>query len=323
MTKSHHSPLWDWTCGITQSALDKFLQCPEQFSLEYLEGITSKRFSVPLEFGTVIHLAIRNQDKISSFEEAQQLICEICEDYHTQRYFQLSSELDRSSCGKTMAAAEAIFPQYWQYVAEDDSRQEWLSREEVFSVRYEPCVGERSDPFHFPPIQLLGVRDGTYRTRRKGYLGLFETKTKSLIDDNLIQSNLRADLQTMFYLFALWQETGELPRQVLYNVIRRPQQKFLDKDNFRSFKERIVWDVTKRPSYYFRRWEVNVIKRDLVRFQQRILDPALRELWRWWEGTQMYSYMVMGRKEDYFVRSSVFPELSPDYVATHKESKPC
>lgn len=335
LKKTQRQPLFDWTRdGLTQSALTQWLQCREQFSLNYVEGYTSRGFNTALEFGTIIHLAIQRQDEIGKGRTtAYDLIADICESYHNARYPQLQGHYDKQTCSKTLAAAEALFPLYHKNVEEDDAKQDWVAREQMFAVPYQiPLAGGLGNA----EITLRGMRDGTYRTKRKGLLGLFETKTRSHIDDNAIATGLRADLQTMFYLLTLQREYNETPKEVLYNVIRRPGQKYLDRDTFKSFKERITKDIQDRPSYYFRRWELSVLESDLKSFQQTVLDPALRVMLDWWESVKtdpfdrfkspyhyvnlnalytkygpapLYSLMVLGRKQDYYVRSSVFPEL--------------
>lgn len=332
-------PLWDWTKGITQSSLTNFQACREQFSLAFVEGHTPRGFSIPLEFGTIIHLAIERQDRIGHKRvTALDVITEICEDYHKARFPQLKSRLDIDSMVKTLAAAEILFPLYHKHVREDDEKQKWIKREQLFNVPYEFTL---VDQINSAKINLRGMRDGNYRTIRRKCLGLLETKTKSQIDDNQIQAGLRADLQTMFYLFTLFLETGEYPKEVLYNVIRRPGQKFLVRDNYVSFKQRIKDAITSKPDYYFRRWEVNVLEADLKQFKRTVLDPGLAVMHQWWESVKnhpfdrfksplhfvnlnalytkygvapMYGLMVLGRVRDYYTRSSVFPEL--DHAAS-------
>lgn len=330
--------LFDWTRdGITQSSLTRFQACREQFALEYVNGYTPRGFSVPLEFGTIIHLALERQELIGTkHTTAEDVIGNITESYHNARFPQMKSKLDQESMTKTLAAADVLFPIYHKHMIEDDAKQQWIAREQLFNVPYEFPI---ASGLGSAKINLRGMRDGTYRTLRGSHLGLFETKTKSQIDDNQIQAGLRADLQTMFYLFTLFLETGEYPKQVLYNVIRRPGQKFLERDNYVSFKQRIKDDITKRPDYYFRRWEVNILKHDLDTFKRTVLDPGLSVMLQWWESVKdhpfdrfksplhfvslpalytkygvaaMYGLMVSGRVRDYYIRSSVFPELAPE-----------
>lgn len=328
-------PLWDWTTtGLTQSALTKWLSCREQFALEFIEGYTPKGFSVPLEFGSVIHFALERQDEIKSLKGAERLIKEVCASYHDTRSKQILSKHDQLTMSKTLAAAEATFPLYYATVREDDLKQNWVEHEQLFRVPYEFALVDRTQS---AKIDLRGMRDKAYRTKSKGLLGLFETKTKSQIDDNQIQDGLRADLQAMFYLFTMKLEFGENPKELLYNIIRRPGQQIKDSESYTDYKSRIQRDIKKRPDYYFRRWEVNVLSSDLDTFQQKVLDPALAIMRQWWESVEgrpfdrfkspyhfvnlpalftkygtapMFKLMVLGKVKDYYIRSSVFPELA-------------
>lgn len=328
-------PLWDWTQGITQSALDRFNSCREQFSLGYIEGMTSKGFSVALEFGTMIHIAIQQHGDPACKSSPQEIIDGVCASYHDSRVGQLS-KLDIATMSKTIAAAEAVFPLYCQTVGEDDKKQRFIAHEQYFEVPHQFPVGKG---LSHSTINLRGVRDGAYRTGKADYLGLFETKTKSNIDDNAIISGLRADLQTMFYLHSMRLSYNETPKEVLYNVIRRPGQKFLDRDTYATFKQRIIDDIKKRPTHYTRRYEVNVLQSDLDTFRDKVLDPSLRVMLHWWESVkdhpfdrfkspyhfvnlnalytkygpcQLYGLMVLGKRRDYYARSFPFPELEND-----------
>lgn len=325
-------PLWDWTHGITQSSMGKFLECREQFALHYVEGWTPRGFSVPLEFGTMIHAAIERYGKAQGNTTPEEVIDEVTTSYSSARLAQLRFQEDKLALSKTIAAAQALFPSYVRAVARDDAHQKWISHEQVFDVPHEFPLGQRGTA----SVRLRGMRDGTYRTNKRNCLGLFETKTKSQIDDKNIESTLRADLQTLFYLHTLRLETGEVPKQVLYNVIRRPGQVLGKHESYKSYQQRIVSDVAKRPEWYFRRWEVNVVASDLDKFVTRTLNPILLQMLSWWESVKqdpfsrwtspyhwqnlnalstkygncpLYALMVLGRKDLYFVRSSPFPEL--------------
>ena len=56
-----NKPLWKLEDGITYSGLSTWEQCREQFSLQWIDGLTSRKVSIPLEFGSIIHYALENQ----------------------------------------------------------------------------------------------------------------------------------------------------------------------------------------------------------------------------------------------------------------------
>ena len=348
-TRKERSSLWDWTLhGVTQTSLTQWLNCREQFSLGYIEGWTPRGFSVPLEFGNLIHLMLQHQVGSSLPEKTAR---KVCKDYEAARKPQLRGTDDYQQMQKTIVAAEALFPRYVRFWTKDDLKQKWIGREKVFKVEHKfgysrgKFLNTKWIPDYYQETQkvlLNGMRDGEYRTL-KGKLGLFETKTKGSIDDMAIHSGLRADLQTMFYMWSLYLETGEWPTECLYNVIRRPGLIYNPKkETLQQYGQRIGKDIDERPEYYFRRWHVTVLQQDLEAFIRTVLDPALRLMFQWWESiaenpldrfqspyhfvnlaglsnkygrAPLYELMILNRRESYFRRSSLFPELQGGLAA--------
>ncbi len=165
---------------------------------------------------------------------------------------------------------------------------------------------------------------------------MFETKTKSSIDDVAIQDGLRADLQTCLYLYSLRREYKREPRSILYNIVRRPQLRPKKDEHANTYKQRVAEDIKARPDWYFRRYEVTVVPGDLELFVETTLDPVLRQLLQWWESIKdnpfdrwasqyhyrslpalmtkygkawHYNLTVRGLKNEYYRKSSPFPEL--------------
>jgi len=124
------------------------------------------------------------------------------------------------------------------------------------------------------------MRDGRIRIYNK--LGIFETKTKSRIDEADIRDGLKADMQTMIYLFATYLDSKEFPETVLYNVIRRSTMYQRKDESIKSFIDRIKHDMSIRPDYYFMRWEVTVTKEDITSFVKKTLDPILIQFVSWY-----------------------------------------
>jgi hypothetical protein len=319
-------PLWDWTKGITQSAITDFLNCREQFSLKHLEGWTRKGFSLPMEFGTVFHFCLRDEDG-----DPEKTVKGISNAYFKSRKSDLAGE-DSSNLEKMLAQIEVVFPLYCNHWRKENTKLRFLNKETSFRTPY-TFLSRDSEPI---TIDLRGCRDGEYHNSQHK-LGLFETKTKSVIDNMAIQSQLRADLQTMFYLLSLQKDYSETPEEITYNVIRRPALRVGQTETLPEYKDRLTRDIQNRPDWYFARWEVTVIPQDLENFKSRILDPVLRQLYEWWRSVEnhpfdrfqsllhfinlnalqtkygkapLYDLIVLGRKKDYCRQLSVFPELS-------------
>lgn len=338
---NQRSPLWDYTKGITQSGLEKFLACREQFALGYIEGWTPRAFSTPLEFGSMIHFMLEQQ---FTGKEPVAIARAVTKSYHDTRKKTLDG-LSYDALQLALTNAAVLFPLYVKYYEEEDAKYNWIQREHVFKLphKFEP-IGFTELPESKPglrlwgPIQeivLTGMRDGEYRNA-KGQLGLFETKTKSSIDDIAIQDGLRADFQTMLYLYSLKREYAESPTEILYNVIRRPQLRLKQNEPLDVYGKRLAEDIQARPDWYFRRFEVTVLLEDIETFIETTLDPVLRQLLVWWESIKdspfdrwgspyhfrnlfaltnkygkapLYNLMILGRRNEYYQRSSPFPEL--------------
>jgi hypothetical protein len=336
--KSTRAPLWHFGLGITQSALTDFMACREQFGARYIDGWTPKGLSIPLEFGTVIHHCIQRQITKGA-SSPEKIVAEVCAAYDKSRRGDLKG-VAYDDFQRMLTMAEALFPIYAKHNAADDAKQKWIGRERVFSVEHTFSLGHSAPTqLYLNPgtakVLLRGMRDGEYRIH-DGTLGLFETKTKSSIDDVAIQAALRSDLQTMFYLLALQIEYGETPTEVLYNVIRRPQLRMSVKETFADFKKRIQQDIVNRLGFYFRRYQVTILPQDIAAFVRTTLDPALRLLLQWADSIsadpfdrfqsplhfrnlnalfnkygkcQLYDLLVLGHEKGYYRRSSLFPEL--------------
>lgn len=332
-SKKARKPLWTPTSGITQSGLSKFLDCPEQFALSYVEGVTSKRISEPLEFGNLFHLCCEFQGK-----KSPEVVAADCgKAYIKSRQGSIDhSEYDKLQ--KLVGLVKIVFTRYVKYWAAKDKAIRWISREKPFSVPYTFTDGNGKPT----SINLIGKRDGVYNDS-KSNLCLFETKTKSQINSAEITDGLRGDFQTLFYLLCLEIELKRSPREVLYNVIRRPGQRYSKGSNLQAFLAKVAADIDKRPKHYFARWRVTLTQGSLARFRQVTLDPTLRNLVSWWGSIQqrpfdrfqspshhlnlpaltsgrygrsdLYDLIIKGQRSGYFNRTTLFPELNESIKA--------
>lgn len=271
-------PLWKMEDGITFSALSKWQTCPEQFSLQWIDGLTPKAISIPLEFGSVIHYALENQDKSTPHE----VIHRITDHYRKYRSSTLVNSSERDTLNYILGLAEIVFPHYCEYWKHDDSKIDWIGREEKFKVPYSfPTVdGSRE-------ILLRGMRDGLYNLKdHDEVFGIFETKTKSRIVESEIIANLNYDMQTMIYCFATYLTTGRYPNQVKYNVIRRPDTYRRKGEALDSFLRRVNEDIAKRPDFYFMRYTATILQADIDRFAKQTLNPILNLFAQWWDSVK-------------------------------------
>ena len=327
---SSRKPLWTPAAGLSQSALSKWLACPEQFSLSYIEGITSRSLSVPIEFGNLFHLCLEFQGK----DTPESVAAKCCSAYLLSRGKNvIQSEYDEFQ--RLVGLVKVVFPLYVKRWEVKDKLIRWIAREQKFKVSYPLSAGTGPSS----RIILVGKRDGVFRDSKKR-LCLFETKTKSDINTAAITDQLRADFQTMFYLVTLMMETGETPAEVLYNVVRRPGLRYRKGDSLQKYLDRVKADIEFRPSYYFSRWRVQIDASSLTAFRQITLDPALRNFLHWWRSveqnpfdrfkspfhllnlpallglpggrhgrSELYEAVIRHSPNSYYIRKEVFPEL--------------
>lgn len=330
-SKKPRQPLWNPLAGITQTGLEKFIGNEEEFAVNYIDGWSPKRFSEPLEFGSLFHLCCEFQGK-----DTPEAISKKCCDAYVKHRQLNAGETDHQKLQMMVGSIQTIFPHYCRYHAARDKTIRWISREKPFRVPYSFIDYDGKTQ----TIDLVGKRDGVYRDTQTAVPNLKETKTKSQINQEAIRDGLRADFQTLFYLLALRLETGKEPKEVLYDVIKRPGQKFTKKDTLQSYLAKIDQDIRKHPKSYFGRWRVTLSVGTIDMFRKVTLDPALRRLFRWWgsiekrpferfesEGgyhllnlpgltnskfgrSEYYELIIRGNRTPYYNRTDVFPELN-------------
>lgn len=292
--------------------------------------MTSKKVSIPLEFGSMIHLGLEHQFNFSSPRKAIQAVIKA---YKKLREKASLNSSERDTLEYLCALAEVTFPLYCEYWKEDDERITWVGREERFQIQHTVMLpdGPRE-------ILLRGMRDGLFRVN--GRLGLFETKTKSRISEMEIISGLRSDMQTLFYCFVTLLETGEMPKTIKYNIIRRSDlyRRQSGREPIISYTKRIQEEIEAAPEKYFSRYKVELSKHDIENFQRQTLDPLLRRFIHWWDHVKknpcgvgrfespyhslncgsligkygkadMWELMVNKNTRPYYRRTAVFPEL--------------
>ncbi len=280
--------------GVTQSLISSFLCCRERFRLKMIEGLQPpERFSAPLHFGDLWHVA---EENIENWEEPLKA---------KAQKFCLKFPLQQDEVHKYWQVIKCLFPIYIDYWSKHQTKEkvEPLMREQVFNVPYELPSGRI--------VYLKGKFDGVDLAGNGKDRGiyLFETKTKSDIDEAKISRQLKFDIQTCLYLCAMneydfaaiLEPKGikiSLPnpiKGVRYNCIRRPlsggkgnirpHQATSKKpaetqiEYFNRLREVILEDVDS----YFLRLKVEVFPSDIERFKKMCLNPILEQMCDWYE----------------------------------------
>ena len=118
---------------------------------------------------------------------------------------------------------------------------------------------------------------------------IMENKVRGKYDPESIAGEIKWDLQYNFYLLAVYNEKGELPRKVWYQHSRRPgswgykgpRKKKSETDS--EYLERVKEHMTENPDYYFYRYIGRPTLTDLKRFCHACLYPMLEAFIDWYD----------------------------------------
>jgi len=260
--------------GITYSMLSRFFLCRERFRVMAVEGLYPKdTFSHRIEFGNMWHL----------LEEGGKL------HKYTSKLFE-KYPLEQEQIMHWANVCRVSHGVYLDWKKNNTALVQGhpLFREKTFSTKHPLPSGRH--------VLLRGKLDGVDTLDENRRLYLVENKTKSDIDENKMQTQLRFDMQTMMYLVAM-KHYGYKPKGVIYNVIRRPlsggkgtiRKHKPTKSNPQGetdeeFYTRLENDyLRKEPDHYFMQWVVEIGEHDIKNFCQQFLDPVLESLCDWWD----------------------------------------
>ncbi len=268
---------WDlWKDGVTQGSLELFLNCREQFRLAMVEGWTSKKESIPLEFGSAFHHVLAQvHDKKRSVEKAV---------FHYAQTKPVLTGKDKEEFTFLMAQVAIVADAYLRYWKTYDEGKVWVCREKTFNYPHQcDLLAELVCPQVVP---LQGRWDGVFvhnfnNPKTLNTIRIHETKTMGQIDGDGIRLSLPMNLQTMLYAYVAGQMSDSDVDGVLYDVVRRPQLRQGVKEVNSAFLERIQKAIQDRPDFYFLRWEVGLKQRDITTWVKQQLDPILYQLAEW------------------------------------------
>lgn len=260
--------------GFSQSLLTNFMKCPT-LARNYTKGLHKSGFGSAMMFGSVFHEymdVMLNMYKENVFTDAEQ-----CNDLlfmkdatNTVKEHLMNDYINATSEGKTIfdecfELCNIVVPEYFIYWKGDffgEDKKEWVEIEGEFNVQV-------------PGGKFRGKRDGVY-TNIKNDKYLFETKTKSRLDDEIIMKIVPRDFQVRAYMLAWYIEHNEMLKGVLYNVIRKPQLRKSVKETHQEFMTRIKEDVQKRASFYFNRYSVDISEVEIKDFEVKFYKQTIK-----------------------------------------------
>jgi hypothetical protein len=314
------------TDGVTFSLLSTFLDCREKARL-HLKGWTPTSASMALTFGSIVHKIdewVRDDIRSGKLtkppgeKKIKNLIKKVETLWHEDNPRAGSRELEYLEL--SLLLAEGVLPSYFKYWYKDYTDLKWEKVEGVFKVPFsvEDRQGNKHETF------LRGKIDGSFQLKNGG-TWLFETKTKSRIDEEILADILPFEMQANIYLSVLRRIDKKNPSGLLYNIIRRPSLRQRKNESIKSFADRITNDVKDRPDWYFVRMEMSVDSAEIDRFEME-LEDLVSDFLLWWSGESGHykntnhcqnkfgvcpfvALCLRNEKSNYFKRESVFREL--------------
>lgn len=280
-TGYHYDPRVD---GVSQSMLEAWLNCRQLAYLKTILGLTPHAPARPLIHGSISHGAIKNalrkvmNGKTKDMKQLQGgVLVDIgiaFGDWEREHGLNVeTAALDIAEESKAMLTQ--LLPVYWNHWGRKDLATKWTKVEDRFRVPIEISSGPTSTVV----IPLVGQFDGVFE--RRGRPCLLETKNKSQWSEQL-PDLLPLDLQVGVYLTALAALEKKDPSVVIYNLIRRPNERRSKNETLAGLAARVAKNAREDPEHYFQRIEVELTSQEKHRHKERVVW-LLTEFYRWWQ----------------------------------------
>lgn len=291
--QGRHESVWNpWVEGLSSSTLGLWLKCREQFRLEMVEGWRNESVPLALAFGTCMHWCLErlyqaNVVPADPKKWAKKRVSEFEALWKEERPGASQKQLETQE--RVYGLAEAVLPAYVQRWAGDfpggeypvqtkvAAPKKWAALETRFKVWWTFSDGKQ--------MPIVGTRDGLFRDKR-GKLRVFDTKCRSIINEEDTIDLLPTDLQQMLYLWSVWSEFGEVPAGTTMNIVRRPGHRQGTDESLKEFCARVAKEVSdpKRYDHYFMRFQMDITLGEIESWRDNVLGPILEDFRAWWEG---------------------------------------
>ncbi len=284
--------------GVSQTSLYKFMACRKLCDIELRQGWEVKGVKAGMTYGTIVHgcleyayrdIMSKKLTTLPTLKQIRKYVNRIAMEWRKEnpRCGKYGFEVLETSC----LFAESVLPVYFDYWKKDLQLIRWEELEGYFREPYRIQNGQYAGI----KIPIIGKKDGQYRSRAKD-LWLFETKSKSRVDEETLLRTLVFELQVNVYLWALKTTSGEIPAGVLYNIVRRPGLKLKQKESLKQFATRCVKDVLARPDFYFYRYEISFTEEDILKWELEF-DGLMSDFYGWYIGN-LRTYKNTGHCEN-------------------------
>lgn len=271
--------------GVSQTMLQTMLDCRQMAYWRIVRGLEPNGASRPLIHGDISHGTIERlllkikAGKIKKVVDLQRhsegMVSAAHMAWLDKEPFATTEAKDIAE--ESAALLGALFPTYWARWGKDDLARKWLQVEGRFSVPID--VGEALGPSKGHVIvPLVGKYDGVFEKNHKPCL--LETKNKSMWSPQLVDM-LPLDIQVGTYLTALHHTHKVEPGLVIYNILRRPQERRGKDETLLAFSKRVGDNARSDPSKYFVRFPIELTTQEKERHRRRV-RILVREFFEWW-----------------------------------------
>lgn len=253
--------------GITQSILTGWLRCREYTRLDLIEGWTTIVPKPTFMFGDLTHGVLehvygqaekyRKRGNPPTLAEISDYVKEQLKLWKVEHG--MVSEDTLEHLHNNAALARTVLPHYFQFWFKKDFLEtKWLGLEKEFEFELD---------VHGFPLKIRGKRDGDLHGPK-----LFETKTKSQIDEKALYDLLNFDFQTDVYSLSMEKDYGAYPTGVRYNIIRKPALKRNKSEAMEAFLRRVNDDILSKPDHYFKRYNIYRPPSSLKKFRLELVE---------------------------------------------------
>ena len=259
---------------LTNSARTSFLNCRMKFYWQYICRLTPVKASLPFLIGGLFHEgleAIYN----NSFEEdtfREKVIGEIEKAMD-------AAETDKES--EMLWAQEAIIMGMLKGYRERYAKQD--------KAQWEIIAPETDFVFNLQSgLQYAGKRDLLVKSRMVDGIVLVEHKTTSILGAGYL-AKLPLDNQILIYCKSVEEDPKfkQLPKQIIYNIIRKSSSRQRQSESFNQYKERIEQEYMDNLNSYFYR-EVIPVNAKAIKESYKELEMCSKEIIRCMETGYYY-----------------------------------
>ncbi len=312
-----NKPFYDYKKdGITQSLLGTWLTC-RQKALWQLEGWTKPHVSMALTYGTIIHAVLEKVygqvqtgklKKPPELKLIQQELKLVEKKWYVENPRPNKYSIDNLYL--SLLIAETTLPIYFDYWRGEDYRSiRWHKLEQEFKIPYRLADGRSTF--------IRGKKDGVFGNPS---LKLFETKTKSIIEEDNLVDTLWFEMQVNIYLWAMRKVYKKVPSGVLYNIIRRTGLRRKETESMPNYAKRVAEDIEKRPDFYFIRMEVKVGIKEMDQFEKE-LEAMVTDFCDWWDKKNIKTYKNTGMCSDKYGRCTFLELCSGENFTFYQKRK--